>query len=351
MKKFIFLIIACLAIQIAHTQITINNNNFLNAGYYAVMATDTALTTQISPGPAGPNQNWDFSALTLLFKDTTWFLMPDWTPYANQFPNSNFAGFGMGENMYLYFYRDNSELSLLGTVMYSSDLGDTVFVPIVPKDPIIKFPANFNDSYTDNFDRIIKIASPFPQYDSLKMLMATAKTTTIDGWGTITTPLGAFSSLRSKDYIIQNTQVLVLFAGVWTMLTSEVDTSYSYTWWSDDPTTGFPVLEMYMDENNMFVDNYSYLAEPGMMNIPDNNSGISFQVYPNPARDFITIDFEKNTSANIELINISGQIVKKYDFRGAKSELNIESLPEGIYTLIIRENNTSKSSTLKVCIQ
>ncbi len=351
MKKIKLLLLACLAIQVGFSQITITNNDLIDAGYYAVMGSDTSLGTSLTPGQAGPNQSWDFSALTHSFKDTTWFMMPDWTPYATHFPNANFAGFGLGEDMYMYFYRDNLEFSLVGVVMYFAQLGDYVAVPFDPKETIIRFPANYNDSYTNNFSQEIIIASPIPTFDSMKVVLNVSKTTTIDAWGTITTPLDAFASLRIKDERTQTTQVWALAYSFWTMISSTDETIYSYSWWSDDPTTGFPVMEMFMDANNMYVNSYNFLAEPTMMNIAEGDVGISVKLYPNPTSDVINIDFSENTTAIIQLVNISGQVVKKYNFKGIESELNLGSLPPGLYTLIIYEQEGLKSSSFKVCLQ
>ena len=65
-----------------------------------------------------------------------------------------------------------------------------------------------------------------------------------------------------------------------------------------------------------------------------------FSIYPNPVQSKLTIncyDEEiKHGNYEIEIVNIDGRTVKKYDF--FSETLNISDLKRGIYFLIISQN-------------
>jgi len=67
----------------------------------------------------------------------------------------------------------------------------------------------------------------------------------------------------------------------------------------------------------------------------------STNIFPNPAKNNITIEnsnFEINT---VELYNIAGQLVKSENVNSMSTNLNLSDLKKGIYILEIQSNKTS----------
>jgi len=63
-----------------------------------------------------------------------------------------------------------------------------------------------------------------------------------------------------------------------------------------------------------------------------------FNIYPNPANDVLTIN--SNTTMNqITMINSLGQVVMNVEPNTNFYQININTLPEGIYTARITTNN------------
>jgi hypothetical protein len=75
-----------------------------------------------------------------------------------------------------------------------------------------------------------------------------------------------------------------------------------------------------------------------------------FNIYPNPAKDFINIEFNnlKKDELNVEIIDITGKIVKNCKYSNVNSEnqtikIDLSNLPDGIYTCNVRGKEISIS--------
>ncbi len=69
----------------------------------------------------------------------------------------------------------------------------------------------------------------------------------------------------------------------------------------------------------------------------------SVVVYPNPASDFINLDFSGNATESIAIMNSIGEIVLATDLTGENKTINISGLVSGIY-LIRTQNSFAKFS-------
>ena len=85
---------------------------------------------------------------------------------------------------------------------------------------------------------------------------------------------------------------------------------------------------------------YVVLGLGGVLSV-NNVVDHSTNIFPNPAKNNITIEnsnFEINT---IELYNIAGQLVKSENVNSMSTNLNLSDLKKGIYILEIQSNKTS----------
>jgi hypothetical protein len=78
-------------------------------------------------------------------------------------------------------------------------------------------------------------------------------------------------------------------------------------------------------------------------NVDNNNNGITFNVYPNPANNKITIELKQKTE--IEIQGIKGQIIKRLKVNENKTEIDISDFPSGVY--IIRAQTDRGRTTEK----
>ena len=68
-----------------------------------------------------------------------------------------------------------------------------------------------------------------------------------------------------------------------------------------------------------------------------------FAIYPNPAKSFVTLEFETlQENALLQILDINGRRVRTLDLKAGIETLRIDlgDLPKGVYTIAI--GNTTK---------
>lgn len=85
--------------------------------------------------------------------------------------------------------------------------------------------------------------------------------------------------------------------------------------------------------------------------LPVNENSLSqnaIMIYPNPSTDFIYIDYASETSYNVNLTNINGQILKNIkDMRG-EIQIDMNELKNGIYFLTVYTDDLKNRTTKKI---
>ena len=137
--------------------------------------------------------------------------------------------------------------------------------------------------------------------------------------------LGSFGDGGATDDLIIST------AGV-----SEASTSYYFdmtdlTWYY---TTATPMVRMNFDPS------------VGVNEVQDN---LGLRVFPNPANEVINISLNKEVSATLSLLDISGKVVRTQTLNGISTSINTASLNSGVYFVTI--NDGTSVSTQKVVIK
>ena len=85
--------------------------------------------------------------------------------------------------------------------------------------------------------------------------------------------------------------------------------------------------------NNMYVDKINLKDASATSGIETNTNEYGFNVYPNPATDYINVTFLNAQSVTVSLINSVGQTVKVFNNVNSNSMLSLEGLANGMYIL------------------
>jgi hypothetical protein len=83
------------------------------------------------------------------------------------------------------------------------------------------------------------------------------------------------------------------------------------------------------------------------INQVENNLGL--RVFPNPANEVINISLNKEVSATLTLLDVSGKVVRTQALNGISTSINTASLNSGVYFVTI--NDGTSVSTQKVVIK
>lgn len=76
----------------------------------------------------------------------------------------------------------------------------------------------------------------------------------------------------------------------------------------------------------------------------------NIKMYPNPATNYTTIEFDKAINASIQLLNLNGQlIIEKQISNSSKENIELDNLTEGLY--VLRVIGDQYQSTMKLLVQ
>jgi hypothetical protein len=219
-KQLLILSCICLGIVGVNAQITITSADVAIPGHIIYRATDT-IHNSVFVGPAGASQTWNFGGLLQPQLDTLSFLAYGWMPNAHfsaaSIANADSAGLvgKLGwQTAYSYMINSNTGLYTLGNYAMVAPPGGTP-VPAnqinTPSETLMQFPATINTTYTNNYTSFANFyvgqtitvgGIPF-QVDSARQKSIVRKTVLIDAWGNLTTPLGTFPVIRSKETVVR----------------------------------------------------------------------------------------------------------------------------------------------------
>jgi len=345
MKKHLLIVIALMLPTFASVaQITINRSdlgNFINS--YVIHANDSTNLNLLSAGAPGANQTWDLTGLGNDYLDTMKFLSPDSSYCASSFPTANIAGIQSGN--FFFMQEDNSKLDMLG---YCGVLmaPDTSVVPYNPPQTQATFPSTYNTTFNGQTTFKLRVAYTYMSLDSIGRNSYLTYSSLMDGWGSVTTPLGTFTCLRQKMVKYQTDSSFVHIAGAGWMAygTPAVDTSIEYSWWSQHN----PFIADITTSWNGAVKSANYMTASTLgIHEKDNNTRI-LSLYPNPTNGNITLDAGSGLLQNgkVEIYNLLGDKVYETLFSDKSSQLLIDlsNVSGGVYFLKLK---TEKETIVK----
>ncbi len=336
MKKNLLTLIGLFLIFPAAAQITVTSDHIVGAGATVVQGIDTI--TPLTPGGGGANQSWDFTSVVVQDYDTMWFMLPEETPYPSAYPSANLAAEIYQEEMFVFFNSNTQEMALLGGAWIEESTIPPVIAPITPKSVIAAWPMDYLDNYTESYVQEFKFPTPLPlSMDSIWIKFYTDKTTVVDAWGTITTPLGTYEALRVRENTSDKDSIWAYMRGGWTLVEAESKIDENYSWWTNDPDIGFPIVELNIDTGTGLPDDIFFLLHEPVYGIGEPAvAGSVMAIFPNPALDHLTIRYRVPDPSTTLGTGSGYRMIDLYSIEGRKiRELVNEEMPAGTHEMEI----------------
>ncbi len=161
---------------------------------------------------------------------------------------------------------------------------------------------------------------------------------TING-GTIT---GFDVAITTYDVIISDTSGFHPPVGFFLC-----DTSINYTWTIEDGSLpGSSLFTVEFLDSCIETYTINWLLEP--LSIADNAS-ITFEVYPNPAKEYINILMSNALNTSLSLVDLSGRVLELVTLEEGQEEyqLDVSEYASGVYFIeVVQDGNLMKSEKL-----
>lgn len=319
MKKiYLSIITATIAIS-AHAQLTLTKA-FNEPVLGDVNSKETFDSVAVLNNATGINQVWNFSALT----SSSVTEVSTFTTVASTPNGSSFAGATLaeddGQGGYTYYKSTATQYEIVGIQDPNITLNFTnTAVAAV-------WPVNMGYSNTDAFSGSAVAGG------TLSGVATGTTTTSATGTGTLIIPGGAsFTNILQ----VKTSQYVELDLALGFITATVQTTDYNYY----HGTQKFPLLTVsYSDAQGAFTNTSATIKVNTnvITGINDINFDATFNISPNPAKDFVNVKLQNVTNANckIQVVNALGQVAEEIDL-GNNSEINrnisIANLNSGLY--------------------
>ncbi len=338
MKKVLqTLIVLAFLPAISKAQITIQANDVQPLGVFATQSKDTTLAASITPGGTGL-QTWDFSALKAQTTDSLEFYEADQTAYASLFPSANLAA-TLDSFAVIYLEKNDDHIITLGTY------GSLAFPPYIvtaaykynPPQTIIRFPMELNQAFTENVKATVQItgATIGLPYDSVRAVTFTSRSVVVDAYGQLTTPIGVFEVLRSKEVETSIDSAYIQSSGIWFPLQGSAPKTITFhNWWSKENGFGFPVVQ---HKNSPDTGNSALWLNEFVSSTHESKSYLRVNIWPNPTSNTLNVELPASFSGQMEVFDLNGRrLLAQSTADTSQESLNLQAFPVGSYVLILK---------------
>jgi hypothetical protein len=357
--RFTFIVTAFFTSN-ASAQITITDADLPAAGD-TFRVSSAPLTTVVDLTITGANQTWDFSALAPSGQTVDSFIPVSATGLIYSFffvnspvnPNrSNIVQRGPDitavpqlqvTDVYNFYYMDAAQFRQVG--IGANLNGIPTPVAFGNKDIIYNFPVEFGDQDSSDSDYGLSVPGMGTYAADQK------RVNNVDGWGTVITPYGSFSSLRVVAELTGNDSLYLDTLGMGFMIPRPVLREYKWL----APGEGIPVLQINTQvagptEAILSIRYKDSLITTGVgVNEPLNETHL-FSLSPNPSAGKAILKTDQAfQNIGLRLISVSGKMIASASLEnsGITEGVNLEEvfpgLKAGIYLLELRHYKGSET--------
>lgn len=310
-------------------QITVTEADMPDAGDVYLL-TSAVPDLSIDLSVTGPNQVWDFSDLDVLTGYADSFISNDDLPLAYWlfFLSSNLAeknAFSYSsdlltlEDVYTVYKKSSDQFQIDG---YAGTI-DGLPVPVVydEKDVLYRFPLDYGDA--DSSDAGVTVEIPGLFYFEQQR----HRVNTVDGWGTIVTPVGSYEALRVRSVLTDVDSIFVDTIGSGYSITLR---SYEYRWLAAGQ--GIPVFQINaQDVGGVPVITQILYQDTALQSLAaEPFASMELSIFPNPASDRVKIFLPAGSPSPLFIYDWQGRTC----FTGTAADamlIDVSEWPDGIY--------------------
>lgn len=240
-----------------------------------VVGYDNSPPAALNVGGTG-QQTWDFSTLSISSINSLKFVDPASTNSATSFPNADLAIERFADT--LFFRSSPTAFEVDGIAGDGFGFGVSLTVNFNPNATQMEFPATLNSTYTDTavFDTIVScVAVGFgTTCDSAIARRRVISTSTIDAYGTLTTPGGEFETVRQHLVEVNRDTVWLKLPFVgWMQFFDSASTVHNYRWMANGED--WPVLNTIADGAGGDIISAEYIVGDQVLGFVDGQSAPS----------------------------------------------------------------------------
>ncbi len=351
-KNTILLCILLIFSEKSIAQVSLSVSDFANAG-------DTVRLSQMQSSnldfaSTGANYTWDFSSLTAstqTLKEYTpigfgsFLILATYGPFAGSYsatyfnlttelPIDQLSAFLPIQisDLSQYTKRSNSAITSIGYsinvqgqgVPFKSDTIETRY----------SLPLTFGDVHDSRGYTFVDLN---PAAD-IKYIQHRQRHTEVDGWGTVTTPLGTFPALRVRHEINEVDSIYQTFFGTGSWIGTPAINRTEYEWWTNGKKEYLLKVVATNVNGNQNISSIEFQEQYLGLDAGINEFTLTASVYPNPAEDLCF--FETQVAVDdVEFYNQMGEIALKASFNGVQSAyIDISNLKPGVYFCHLHSN-------------
>ena len=340
---------------LAAAQISVDVNDFADGG-------DTvrfSITTNpgIDFATTGANMSWDFSDLSaesqelLEYKDVslagplvsfTFGAFADETYQATNYTAATdipldaagqFLPININE-VNQFAKHSDSAIGLVGLAINVE--GNDIPVPSDTIETKFVLPLNFGDAYNSRGYTYLNMNPIF----NLIWIQYRQRSSSVDGWGTITTPFGSFDCLRVKHEITETDSVLIDFAGtgnpIWIEL--PVPPSVDYEWIAKNELAPILSIRTTNAGGNETVTQIKYRDIYLGLDAGINENTLNLKIGPNPVNNTLLIN-GLNEETPYQFLSLEGKVIQTGTGNHMNAKIDVSELKTGIFLIHIGEGS------------
>jgi hypothetical protein len=191
------------------------------------------------------------------------------------------------------------------------------------------FPLNYGDTH---FSRGYTYLDLNPIQNAIWIQHRT-RSTEVDGWGVISTPLGTFNALRVRHDITESDSLYIDFSGFGFWVPVPVPLTHEYEWWTNGQKEPLLKITTNVIQGNETVTAVEYRDIYRGLDAGLLEENVSFSLFPNPTNGISVLRTETPVSS-LKVVEISGRVVLELNGENKTDlQLDLQEYSNGMYYL------------------